>query len=213
MNKKLIRLTEGDLHRIVKKSVQIIVSEASDAPNAFKHRFDKHRFDPNKRVGDFPLEQPEWTKDPRWQGWNGEDPEWIMKQQEEHPYGGKTKQSVSVSESQLHQIIKESIQRIMNEGWFGNDAKYGEKWYNPFTWVSKADKAKQDQLEAERKKRLRDIARRKEAQEKEDAENYKKWAKYQAEKAQQNYRPKGGYYVHAGDTYYGGTSPYDAGLR
>ena len=50
MNKKLIRLTEQDLHKIVKESVKNIVSEASFAPNGFKHRFD-----PNKRDGDFPL--------------------------------------------------------------------------------------------------------------------------------------------------------------
>ena len=150
--KKLIRLTEGDLHRIVKESVNKalnksnsvfygdrpskitkvdrsnssnkhtmspdeiekthnIVSEVSVAPNGYKHRFD-----PNKRDGDFPLEQPEWTKDPRWQGWNGEDPEWIMKQQKKYPYGGESKQSVRVSEAQLHQIVKESVEQVMNEG-------------------------------------------------------------------------------------------------
>ena len=156
MNKKLIRLTESDLHRIVKESVNKalnknnsvfyddrpskitkvdrsnssnkhtmspeeiekihnIVSEVSVAPNGFKHRFD-----PNKRDGDFPLEQPEWTKDPRWQGWNGEDPEWIMKQQEKYPYGGESKQSVRVSEAQLHQIVKESVEQVLSEGLFGN---------------------------------------------------------------------------------------------
>lgn len=51
--KKLVRLTEGDLHRIVKKSVQRIVSEASATPNGFKHLFGT-----NKRDRDFPLEQP-----------------------------------------------------------------------------------------------------------------------------------------------------------
>ena len=48
--KKLVRLTEGDLHRIVKKSVQRIVSEASATPNGFKHRFGT-----NKRDRDFPI--------------------------------------------------------------------------------------------------------------------------------------------------------------
>ena len=94
-----------------------IVSEVSVAPNGYKHRFD-----PNKRDGDFPLEQPEWTKDPRWQGWNGEDPEWIMKQQKKYPYGGESKQSVRVSEAQLHQIVKESIEQILNEAY--SDAQY-----------------------------------------------------------------------------------------
>ena len=111
MNKKVIRLTEADLHKIVKESVQRIVSEASATPKDYKHRFD-----PNKRDGDFPLEQPEWTKDPRWQGWNGEDPEWIMKQQEKYPYGGEIEQPVRVSEAQLRQIVKESVEQVMNEG-------------------------------------------------------------------------------------------------
>ena len=114
--KKLIRLTESDLHRIVKESVQSIISEVSAAPNGFKHRFD-----PNKKDGDYPLEQPEWTKDPRWQGWKGEDPEWIMKQQEESGdpyYGSKTKQSVKLSESQLRQIIRESVEQVLFEGFF-----------------------------------------------------------------------------------------------
>lgn len=112
--KKLVRLTEGDLHRIVKESVRHIVSEASAAPNGFKHRFD-----PNKRDGDFPLEQTEWTKDPRWQGWKGEDPEWIMKQQKESggPYYGN-KQPVRMSEEQLHQIVKESVEQALSEGFF-----------------------------------------------------------------------------------------------
>ena len=149
--KKLVRLTENDLHRIVKESVNKalnksnsvfyndrpskitkidrsnssnkhtmspdeiekihnIVSEVSVAPNGYKHRFD-----PNKRDGDFPLEQPEWTKDPRWQGWNGEDPEWIMKQQEKYPYGGQSKQSVRLSEAELHQIVKESVNKLLKE--------------------------------------------------------------------------------------------------
>ena len=116
MNKKLIRLTESDLHRIVKESVQLIISEASATPNGFKHRFD-----PNKRDGDFPLEQPKWTKDPRWQGWQGEDPEWIMKQEKESgdPYYGN-KQPVRVSEAQLHQIVKEGVEQVLSEGLFGN---------------------------------------------------------------------------------------------
>lgn len=207
MNKKVIRLTEADLHKIVKESVQRIVSEASATPNGYKHRFD-----PNKRDGDFPLEQPEWTKDPRWQGWNGEDPEWIMKQQEKYPYGGESKQSVRVSEAQLHQIVKESVEQVMNEGWFGNDAKYGEKWYNPLTWVSDKEKTRIDQAERERKKRLRDIDRRKAEQEKEDAENYRRWRQSEAEKAQRKYAQSygnGGAY-HAGEQYLGiGHSAYD----
>ena len=250
--KKIVRLAESDLHRIVKESVNKalnksnsvfyddrpskitkvdrsnssnkhtmspdeiekihnIVSEVSVAPNGFKHRFD-----PNKRDGDFPLEQPEWTKDPRWQGWNGEDPEWIMKQQEKYPYGGESKQSVRVSEAQLHQIVKESVEKVMNEGWFGNDAKYGEKWYNPLTWVSDKEKTRIDQAERERKKRLRDIDRRKAEREKEDAEGYRRWRQSEAEKAQRKYAQNysSGLACHAGE-YYDPmrTSSYDAGLR
>ena len=65
------------------------------------------------------------------------------------------KKLIRLTESDLHKIVKESIQRIMNEGWFGNDKKYGEKWYNPLTWMSKADKAKQDQWAKEQEERER----------------------------------------------------------
>lgn len=166
--KKTIRLTEGDLHRIVKESVQRIVSEASAAPNGFKHRFD-----PKKKDGDYPLEQPEWTKDPRWQGWKGEDPEWIMKQQKESgdPYYGN-KQQVRVSESQLHQIVKESVEQVLSEGWFGNDKRYGEKWWNPNTWMSDKEKREKDRID----KTLRDnYNKRKEwDKEREEAEYQRK---------------------------------------
>lgn len=109
--KQVIRLTENDIRRIVRESVENVISEVSAMPKGFKHRFD-----PDKRDGDFPLEQPEWTKDPRWQGWNGEDPEWIMKQEKESgdPYYGNKKQA-KVSESQLHQIVKESVEQVLNE--------------------------------------------------------------------------------------------------
>lgn len=112
MNKKqVIRLAENDIRRIVRESVENVISEVSAMPKGFKHRFD-----PDKRDGDFPLEQPEWTKDPRWQGWNGEDPEWIMKQEKESgdPYYGNKRQ-VKVSESQLHQIVKESVNKLLKE--------------------------------------------------------------------------------------------------
>ena len=36
------------------------------------------------------------------------------------PKGGESKQSVRVSEAQLHQIVKESVQKIMNESWYNN---------------------------------------------------------------------------------------------
>ena len=75
-----------------------------------------------QRTGDLPIEQPEWTKDQKWQGWNGEDPEWIMKQQEKYPYGGESKQSVRVSEAQLHQIVKESVEQALSEAY--SDAQY-----------------------------------------------------------------------------------------
>jgi len=112
--KQVIRLAENDIRRIVRESVENVISEVSAMPKGFKHRFD-----PDKRDGDFPLEQPEWTKDPRWQGWNGEDPEWIMKKEKESgdPYYGNKKQA-RVSESQLHQIVKESVEKVLDEGLF-----------------------------------------------------------------------------------------------
>ena len=44
-----------------------------------------------------------------------------MKQEKESgdPYYGNKKQ-VRVSESQLHQIVKESVEQVLDEGWFGN---------------------------------------------------------------------------------------------
>ena len=44
MNKKLIRLTESDLHKIVKESVHNIVSEVSVAPNGFKLRIQRQTY-------------------------------------------------------------------------------------------------------------------------------------------------------------------------
>ena len=150
---KLIRLTESDLHKIVKESVQNVISEVGAMPNGFKHRFD-----PNKRDGDYqpPFKQPEWMKDPRWQHHDGEYPEWIMKQQKESGdpyYKNESKQAVRVSESQLHQIVKESVEQVLSEGWFGNDKRYGEKWWNPNTWMSDKEKREKDKTD----KNLADI--------------------------------------------------------
>ena len=118
-----------------------------------------------------------------------------------------------MNEAQLSRYIQNIINEEMeSEGWFGNDAKYGEKWYNPLTWVSDKEKNRIDQAERERKKRLRDIDRRKAEREKEDAENYRRWRQSEAEKAQRKYAQSygnGGAY-HAGEQYLGiGHSAYD----
>ena len=85
MNKKLIRLTEQDLHRIVKESVENTLME------------DK---------------MEEATADPRWWQKDGEFPD--MK---DDAYS-RPKQQVKVSEAQLHQIVKESVEQALSEGFF-----------------------------------------------------------------------------------------------
>lgn len=40
---------------------------------------------------------------------------------------------IKVTESQLHNIVKESINKVLKEGWFGNTN--GQKWYNPMSWT------------------------------------------------------------------------------
>jgi len=82
MKKQVIKLTESDLHRIIKESVKKIIREvAVGGPNkGWRDSID----------GDFPVKQPEWTKDPKWDGWNGEDPAWLIKQREmrgKNPWG------------------------------------------------------------------------------------------------------------------------------
>ena len=90
------------------------------------------------------------------------------------------KNRIRMSEAQLRQIVKESVEHVLSEGLFGNDKKYGEKWYNPLTWMSKADKAKQDQFEKEqeerRRKRVSDKAMAKEIERRQQM-GLSKWKK------------------------------------
>jgi hypothetical protein len=81
------------------------------------------------------------------------------------------KKVIRLTEGDLHRIIKESVEQIIenaeNEGLFGtrlfgNDEKYGEKWYNPFSWASKKDKERQDAFAAKMKKWKANRAQRKE---------------------------------------------------
>ena len=166
MNKKLIRLTESDLHRIIKESVNEVLNELGDsdrihnylgtisgyyeaqgnrdkANRAFNlsNRLQKNRnngqlYDPNSeesaseyRRNSYAYtngfdkgwdkgrhQMEEATADPRWWQKDGEFPD--MK---DDAYS-RPKQQVKVSEAQLHQIVKESVEQIMNEAY--SDAQY-----------------------------------------------------------------------------------------
>ena len=79
--KRAIRLTESDLKHIIKKSVGKILRETGYRGGSVK----------DCRNGDFPIESPEWTKDPRWDGWNGEDPEFIIQKKKEKGLWGESR--------------------------------------------------------------------------------------------------------------------------
>ena len=164
MNKKRIKLTESDLHRIIKESVNEVLNELGDSDRIHNYlgtisgyhdakgndeqsrraynlsnRIQKNRnngqlYDPHSEESAAEYrrnshafvngydngwdkgrnQMTEVTADPSW--WRKDDELPDMK---DDSYG-KPKQQVKVSETQLHQIVKESIQKIMNEGWFGN---------------------------------------------------------------------------------------------
>jgi hypothetical protein len=164
MNKKLIRLNESDLHRIIKESVNEVLNELGDsdrihnylgtisgyyeaqgnrdkANRAFNlsNRLQKNRnngqlYDPNSeesaseyRRNSYAYtngfdkgwdkgrhQMEEVTADPRWWQKDGEFPD--MK---DDAYS-RPKQQVKISEAQLHQIVKESVEQVLSEGLFGN---------------------------------------------------------------------------------------------
>ena len=110
MNKKLIRLTEGDLHRIVKESVNKALNKSNsvfygDRPSKItkvdrSNSSNKHTMSPDE------IEKIHN----------------IVSEVSAVPKGGESKQSVRVSEAQLHQIVKESVEKIVNEAY--SDAQY-----------------------------------------------------------------------------------------
>ena len=103
------------------------------------------------------------------------------------------KKVIRLTEGDLHRIIKESVEQIIenaeNEGLFGtrlfgNDEKYGEKWYNPNTWMSDGEKMEHDRME----KKLKAIrAQRKEW----DREREERNATERRNKETDNLRNKG----------------------
>ena len=162
MNKKLIRLTESDLHRFIKESVNEVLNEIGDSEKSHEYlgtisgyyeaqgnsdkanraynlstRLQKNRnngqlYDPNSeesaseyRRNSYAYtngfdkgwdkgrrQMEEATADPRWWQKDGEFPD--MK---DTAYS-KPKQQVKVSEAQLHQIVKESVEQALSEGFF-----------------------------------------------------------------------------------------------
>ena len=133
------------------------------------------------------------------------------------------KKRIRLTESDLHRIVKESVKKILsdefvNEGWFGNDARYGEKWYNPSTWKNDAQKKqiRQQRLQDANAKWNADFQGQKQ-REKEETERERQsqeWARRQqamARSSQRNSQSYGnGASYHAGEEYLGiGHSAYD----
>ena len=182
--KQRIRLTESDLHRIIKESVNEVLNELGDsdrihnylgtisgyyeaqgnrdkANRAFNlsNRLQKNRnngqlYDPNseKSASEYRKnsyaytngfdkgwdkgrhQMEEATAGPRWRQKDGEFPD--MK---DDAYS-RSKRQVKVSEEQLHNIIKESVNRILKEGYVSNEGNgmvggyYGSSYGNCHTY-------------------------------------------------------------------------------
>lgn len=125
------------------------------------------------------------------------------------------KRRIRLTENDLHRIVNRSVKQVLREGLFGNDAKYGEKWYNPFSWKSDSEKRSMDRKSAAKRQDEEEQAKqqRMAKYEKEAEESNKRAAQYAKEYSKSvNGRPYGGdhYASHAGETYYGiGHSAYD----
>lgn len=104
---------------------------------------------------------------------------------------------------------------MIQEGWFGNDAKYGEKWWNPFSWVNDETKRNMDKAEARRNQRLKDVERKKRQQEQEkERDRLRRETEFRAaerDREQAKWAARhGSGAAHAGESYLGiGHSAYD----
>ena len=138
MNKKLIRLTESDLHRIVKESVNSILKEYTGNfgytdDNATSNRPtigtpEYYRRNDRMQIG----QEPIYNNARNW-----DDPNYNRKQSigDSKPFntnrGGQTpnnyveestnynmnKKLIRLTEQDLHKIVKESVNKILNEWW------------------------------------------------------------------------------------------------
>lgn len=159
MNKKIIRLTESDLHKIVKESAKRIMKEVALKGKSGK-TYSLHGTDPES-----------WAVMSRVRGKNGyfpntpqhyhacrDEDNWIELDDKAHPnlrsrnnanrinammnrIDDKSKDIMAANESKLSRIVKESVNKILMEVNFGGKSLHGN---NPEDWieVSKARKDK-----------------------------------------------------------------------
>ena len=119
---------------------------------------------------------------------------------------------IRLTESDLHRIVDRSVRQVLREGWFGNDKKYGEKWYNPFSWKSDSEKRNMDRRARAQEQMKQQAGEDKRREEREwnrrQSEEYRKEKKERDARLAKVQEP---YYAsHAGETYYGiGHSAYD----
>jgi hypothetical protein len=185
---KKIRLTEGALRKIVKESVRKVLSERTrfeaglSDDEVSRMRTNRFANDVDPYYGDSIYDDEQERYADKMHGRrlsrhfatqkhkpNPLDTE--VNEGSGDPYYGN-KQQVRVSESQLHQIVKESVEQVLSEGWFGNDKRYGEKWWNPNTWMSDKEKREKDRID----KTLRDVYNKRKEwdKEREEAEYQRK---------------------------------------
>ena len=105
MNKKLIRLTEGDLHRIVKESVNRILDEG------WSSYVDYYYPDNEKEPKENNYLNPEKAKKEPSKSSRVRRREYMRKKQ------GNVEEStiMRLTESDLHKIVKESVNRVLRE--------------------------------------------------------------------------------------------------
>lgn len=136
MNKKAIRITESDLHRIVKESVQKIINEIGDTPRGQRAlgavaARSIHRMH-NALDDDQPEEAAYWdnvANDAARIGHNNVNPDWDEETEyfddgvdywhdNLRQYESKNikKDLIRLTESDLYRIVKESIDEIAKEG-------------------------------------------------------------------------------------------------
>jgi hypothetical protein len=125
MNKKLIRLTEQDLHKIVKESVSKIINEIGDTPKGQRGlgalharkvlrnndlSDDTYNYAQNARGGD-KYDNRGNNENPLYHDYaNG-----YIDYLNSHPDEYIANKRKRMSESYLHRIVKESVNRVLNE--------------------------------------------------------------------------------------------------
>ena len=129
MNKKMIRLTESDIHRIVKESVNRILRETKgfdtvnkDGPLPINQFHPDWVYYQREQQGPYPEDYEEW--------FNPEDEDLSQKFEDAHErlhkkhYGKLSPQEIErmaerevYGESKIGRAIRESVDRVLNEVW------------------------------------------------------------------------------------------------